>query len=159
MIISINFVSYDAGGVIFSRFYGHNLRTELQQAEWLKKMRDATAPDWPLLKEDNSEQIATVGEVQIVYKLFGDVVLMIAGVEEHDALLMLDLARSLVTTLRSACRIPENRAGEVKVSAERRLFQHYANLCMVVDEQVDDGDIDHLDSRVVLRLLRMRPTS
>lgn len=157
MIISIVIVSYSTGGVIFSRFYGHELHTVKQQAEWLKKLRDATAPDWALLKEDNAEQIATVGEVQIFYKLIGDVVLMLAGVEEHDGLLMLELARSMHVSIRAACKVPENKQGDVRVSAERRLLQNYANLCMLVDEHIDDGDIDHLDPKVIMNLIKMRP--
>ncbi|PXF46632.1 hypothetical protein BWQ96_03621 [Gracilariopsis chorda] len=157
MIVSVVIVCYTSGGVIFSRFYGHELRTEQQQAKWLKKLRDATAPDWALLKEDNPEQIATVGEVQITYKLLGDVVLMVAGVEEHDALLLLELVRSLDLSIRGACKIPENKQQQTTVSAERRILQNHANLCLVIDEQIDDGDIDHLDSKVVLKLIRMRP--
>lgn len=159
MILSVVIVSYNTGGVIFSRFYGHQLHKEAQQAEWLKKLRDSTAPEWPLLKEDCAEQIATVSEVHVVYKLIGDVVLMLAGESEHDALLILELARSMTDVIRSACHIPQNTQGETRVSAERRIFQHYANLCMLVDEQIDDGDIDHLDPKVILRLLRMRPTN
>lgn len=158
MLVSIVFISYTSGGVLFSRFYGHELRTESQQAEWLKKLRDATAPDWALLKEDHPEQVATVGEVQVLYKLIGDVVLMLAGVEEHDALLLLELARSMNLSIRGACKIPENKQGQTRVSAERRILQNYANLCLVVDEQIDDGEIDHLDPKVVLKLIRMRPT-
>lgn len=158
MIISVVIVSYASGGVIFSRFYGHELHKEVQQAEWLKKLRDATAPDWPLLKEDFPEQVATIGEVQVTYKLIGDVVLMLAGVDEHDALLLLELIRSMTTVIRRVCKVPENKKGETNVSAERRILQHYANLCLAVDEQIDDGDIDHLDPKIVVRLLRMRPT-
>lgn len=157
MIISVNIVTYATGGVIFSRYYGHELHTELQQADWLKKLRDATVSDWALLKEDHPEQVATVGEVQVVYKLIGDVVLMLAGVEEHDALLMLELARSMDASIRGACRIPQNRQGQTTTSAERRILQNYANLCLVVDEQIDDGDIDHLDPKVIVKLIRMRP--
>lgn len=158
MIVSVVMISYNAGGVIFSRFYGHELHTQAQQAEWLKKLRDATAPDWPLLKEDHAEQVATVGEVQIVYKLIGDIVLMIGGVDEHDAPLILQLARSMTTVIRSACHIPENKQGETRVSAERKILQNYASVCLIVDEQIDDGDIDHLDPTVVRKLIRMRPT-
>jgi len=158
MIVSVIIVSYEAGGVIFSRYYGHELHAEQQQAEWLKKLRDATAPDWALLKEDNAEQVATVGEVQVMYKLIGDVVLLLSGVEEHDALLLLELARSMTTSIRNACKIPENKQGETRVSAERRMLQNYANLCLIVDEQIDDGDIDHLDPKVILKLIKMRPT-
>ncbi|KAI0567064.1 Coatomer subunit zeta [Gracilaria domingensis] len=158
MIVSVVIVSYTTGGVIFSRFYGHELRSEQQQAKWLKKLRDATATDWVLLKEDHPEQVATVGEVQIVYKLMGDAVLMLAGVEEHDALLLLELARSMDGSIRGACKIPENRQQQTTVSAERRILQHYANLCLIVDEQIDDGDIDHLDPKVILKLIRMKPT-
>lgn len=157
MIFSFVIVSYVSGGVIFSRFYGHELRTEQQQAKWLKKLRDATASDWGLLKEDHPEQIATVAEVQILYKLLGDVVLMFAGIDECDAIMLLELARSMDTTIRGACRIPENKQQETTVSAERRILQHHANLCLIVDEQIDDGDIDHLDPKVVLKLIRMKP--
>lgn len=158
MLVSIVIVSYNAGGVIFSRYYGHELHTEKQQAEWLKKLRDATAPDWALLKEDNPEQVATIGEVQIMYKLIGDVVLLLSGIEEHDALLLLELSRSMTAAIRSACKVPETPQGETRVSAERRILQNYANLCLVVDEMIDDGDVDHLDPKVVLKLIKMRPT-
>lgn len=157
MLVSITIVSYTAGGVIFSRYYGHELRTEKQQAEWLKKLRDATAPDWALLKEDNPEQVATVGEVQVTYKLIGDVVLLLAGIDEHDALLLLELVRAMDKTIRAACKFPENKQGETRASAERRILQHYPSLCLVVDEMVDDGDVDHLDPKVILRLIKMRP--
>jgi hypothetical protein len=157
MIVSLTVVSHEAGGVILSRFYGFALRTELQQAEWLKKLRDATAPDWPLLREDGPEQVATVGEVQVVYKLLGDVVALFAGTDEHDALLMLELARAFDASVRAVCKIPQNKAGETRVSAERRMLQRYADLCLVVDELVDDGDIDHTDAAVVAKLVRMKP--
>lgn len=157
MLVSIVMVSYGAGGVIFSRYYGHELHTQRQQAEWLKKLRDATAPDWALLKEDCPEQVATMGEVQIMYKLIGDVVLLLAGVEEHDALLLLELARAMDASIRGACKVPENKQGETRVSAERRILQNYANLCLVVDEMVDDGDVDHLDPKVILKLVKMKP--
>lgn len=158
MIVSIVLVSYEAGGVILSRFYGHALRTELLQAEWLKKLRDATAADWPLLVEDGPEQVASVGEVQVVYKLIGDVVALFAGTEEHDALLLLELARAFDASVRSVCKIAKNRAGETRASAERKMLQRYADLCLVVDELVDDGDVDHTDAAVVAKLVRMRPT-
>lgn len=158
MIVSVVLVSYSAGGVIFARYYGHALHKEQQQAEWLKKLRDATAPDWPLLKDFGPEQVATIGEVQVLYKLIGDVVLMLAGVEEHDALLLLELARAMNVTIRASCKIPENKAGVTRVSAERRILQHYANLCLVVDEHIDDGDTDLLDPKVILKLIKMRPT-
>ncbi|CDF34832.1 unnamed protein product [Chondrus crispus] len=158
MLVSITIVSYAAGGVIFSRYYGHELHTERQQAEWLKKLRDATALHWPLLKEDNPEQVATIGEVQVMYKLLGDVVLLLAGVEEHDALLMLELARAMTAAIRAACHVPENKQGETRASAERRILQNYASLCLIVDEMVDDGDIDHLDPKVILKLIKMRPS-
>lgn len=158
MLVSVVLVSYTAGGVIFSRYYGHELQTEKQQAEWLKKLRDATAPEWALLKEDNPEQVATIGEVQVLYKLIGDVVLLLAGVEEHDALLLLELARSMTASIRGACRVPEHKQGETRVSAERRILQNYANLCLLVDEMIDDGDVDHLDPKVILKLIKMRPS-
>lgn len=156
MIASVHVVSYAAGGVLFERYYGASLSHSVSQAEWLKRLRDATAPDWRLLRDDYPEQVAAVGEVQIVYKLIGDVVLVLSGTDEHDALLLLDLARSMTATIRSACKIPE-RQGETRVSAERRILSHYANLCMLVDEHVDDGDIDQLDPQVILDLIRMRP--
>lgn len=158
MLVSLTVVSYNAGGVIFSRFYGHALRTEKQQASWLKKLRDATAPDWALLVEDNAEQVATIGEVQIVYKLIGDVVAFFAGTEEHDALLLLEVARAFETAVRSACKIPQSRVGETRVSAERKILQRYAELCLVVDEMIDDGDVDHLDGDVIAKLIRMKPS-
>lgn len=159
MIISVVIISYTAGGVLFSRFYGHELHTSAQQAEWLKKQRDATAPDWPLLKEDNPEQVAAIGEVQVMYRLIGDIVLMLSGVDEHDALLLLELSRNMVKVISKCCHITQvKKTGEIKVSAERKILQHYANLCMTVDEMIDDGDIDHLDPNVVTRLLKMRPT-
>lgn len=158
MLVSIVIVSYNAGGVIYSRYYGHELRTEKQQAEWLKKLRDATAPDWALLKEDNPEQVATIGEVQIMYKLIGDVVLLLSGVEEHDALLLLELSRAMTAAIRSACKVPETKQGQTRVSAERRILQNYANLCLVIDEMVDDGDVDHLDPKVIMKLIKMKPT-
>jgi Clathrin adaptor complex small chain len=158
MIVSATIISYGAGGVIFSRYYGHALSTEIQQAEWLKKLRDATAPDWHLLKEDGPEQVAAVGEVQVVYKLIGDVVSMFAGTDEHDALLLLEFARAFDAAVRQVCKIPLNKEGETRVSAERRMLQQYAELCLVVDEMVDDGDIDHLDPNVIFKLIRMKPT-
>eukprot|EP00177_Eucheuma_denticulatum_P000960 GFKZ01001739.1.p2 GENE.GFKZ01001739.1~~GFKZ01001739.1.p2 ORF type:complete len:161 (+),score=20.51 GFKZ01001739.1:213-695(+) len=159
MLVSITLVSYAAGGVIFSRYYGHELRTEKQQAEWLKKLRDATAPEWALLQDDHSEQVAAIGEVQVTYKLMGDVVLLLAGVEEHDALLLLELARAMNTTIRTACKCVERQQpADNRVSVERRILQNYANLCLVVDEMVDDGDVDHLDPRVIMKLIKMRPT-
>ena len=158
MIVSVVIITYHSGGVIFSRYFGNQIREEQAQAEWLKKLRDATAPDWHLLKEDGPEQVAAVGEVQILYKLIGDVVLMLAGTEEHDVLLLLELARSMNSTIRKACRIPENKQGETRVSAERRILQRYANLCLVVDEHIDEGDIDLLDPTVILRLIRMKPS-
>lgn len=158
MLVSITIVSYAAGGVIFSRYFGHELRTEKQQAEWLKKLRDATAPEWALLKDDNPEQVATIGEVQVTYKLLGDVVLLLAGIEEHDALLLLEVARAMDKAIRGACRLAENKQGQTRVSAERRLIQNYANLCLVVDEMVDDGDVDHLDPKVILKLIKMKPS-
>ena len=157
MIVSTVIVTYHTGGVIFSRYYGHQVKEEQQQAEWLKKLRDATAPEWHLLKEDGPEQVAAIGEVQVLYKLIGDVVLILAGNEEHDVLLLLELARSMNSTIRKACRIPENKQGETRVSVERRILQHYANLCLVVDEHIDEGDIDLLDPKVILRLVRMKP--
>lgn len=157
MIISVVIVAYESGGVLFSRFYGHELHTELQQGEWLKKLRDSTISNWPLLKEDYPEQVATIGEVQVVCKLIGDVVLMLAGVEEYDVLLLTELAHSMAHLIRKLCTIPETKAGETRVSAERRILQHYANLCLIVDEQIDDGDIDHLNPKVVAKLIRMRP--
>lgn len=157
MIVSTHVVTYSSGGVLFARYYGPKVSQPAQQAEWLKKVRDATAPDWRLLKEDGPEQVAAIGEVQIVYKLIGDVVLVLCGTDEHDALLLYELALAMEKTMRVACKIPKNRAGETRVSAERRLLQHYANLCMLVDEHIDDGDVDLLDSKVIVRLLRMQP--
>lgn len=158
MIVSVTLVSYGPGGVVFARYYGHALRTELQQAEWLKKLRDATASSWPLLREDASEQIAAIGEVQVVFKLIGDVVALFAGTDEHDALLMLELARAFEKAVRRVCKIPTNKEGETRVSAERKMLQRYADLCLVVDEIVDDGDIDHTDPAVVAKLVRMKPS-
>jgi hypothetical protein len=158
MIVSLTLVTYGSGGVIFNRFYGHSLHTELQQAEWLKKLRDATAPSWRLLTEEGPEQVATIGEVTIVYKLIGDVVALFAGTDEHDALLLLDFARAFDETVRKICKIPVHKAsGETRVSAETKLLQRYADLCLVVDEMIDDGDIDHLDSKVILKIIRMKP--
>lgn len=158
MIVSVHIVAYASGGVIYERYYGPRLAETVQQAEWLKRLRDATAGDWRLLKEDFAEQVAAVGEVQIVYKLLGDVVILLSGTKEHDALLMLELIRAMEKTIRSACKITENRAGETRVSAERRILSHYANLCLVMDEHIDDGDIDHLDAAVILKLIRMQPS-
>eukprot|EP00172_Hildenbrandia_rubra_P001476 Plantae.Rhodophyta-Hildenbrandia_rubra.ctg20301.p2 GENE.Plantae.Rhodophyta-Hildenbrandia_rubra.ctg20301~~Plantae.Rhodophyta-Hildenbrandia_rubra.ctg20301.p2 ORF type:complete len:160 (+),score=32.85 Plantae.Rhodophyta-Hildenbrandia_rubra.ctg20301:817-1296(+) len=158
MILSLVLVSYEAGGVIFSRFYGKDFRTEQAQAAWLKKLRDATAPDWRLLKEDGPEQVATIGAVQIMYKLIGDIVAIFAGNQEHDALLMLELARSFEKCIRRACGIRENKEGETRVSAERKLLQKYWMLCLIVDELIDDGQIDHLDPKAVVKLINMRPT-
>ena len=158
MLLSIVIVSYEAGGVIFNRFYGHEFADPEVQARWLKKLRDATAPDWQLLKEDGPEQVATIKDVQILYKLIGDVVVMFAGNEEHDALLMLELARCFEECIRTACGIRENAEGETRVSAERRLLQKYWMLCLIVDEMIDDGQIDHLDAKTIIRLIRMRPS-
>lgn len=159
MILSVVLVSHESGGVIFSRFYGTELRTEAQQGEWLKKLRDATVPTWALLQNEYPEQVATVSEVQVMYKLIGDVVLMLAGNEEHDALLMLELARSMTQVILSVCKIPAPRQGQYRVSVERRILQNYAYLCLAVDEQIDDGDIDHLNPRTVTQLIRMNPSN
>lgn len=153
MIVSVHVVTYATGGVLLERYYGPRLSTPVKQAEWLKRLRDATAGEWRLLVDDHGEQVAAVGEVQIVYKLIGDVVLLLSGTEEHDALLMLELSRAMERTMRQACKIPQSD----RVSAERRILQNYANLCMLVDEHIDDGDIDHVDSTVVMKLLRMQP--
>lgn len=156
MIVSVLIVGYSTGGVLFSRYYGHQVREEKEQAAWLKKLRDATAPDWHLLKEDGPEQVAAIGEVQVLYKLIGDVVLILAGTEEHDVLLQLELARAMTVTIKKACKIPDNP--DTRVSAERRILQHYANLCLVIDEHIDDGDVDLLDPRVIMQLIKMKPT-
>lgn len=154
MIVSLHVVTHASGGVLLARYYGPRVALATQQSEWLKKLRDATAGEWRLLVEDVDEQVAAVGEVQVVFKLIGDVVLLLAGTEEHDALLLLELSRAIDKTMRAACRIPASN----RVSAERRILQNYANLCLLIDEHIDDGDIDHLDSDVVLKLLRMQPS-
>lgn len=158
MIVSLTLVTYETGGVILSRCYGHALHAEAAQASWLKRLRDATASDWPLLTEDGPEQVAALGEVQVVYKLLGDVVMLFAGTGEHDALLLLEAARALDASVRRVCKIPQVKTGETRVSAERRMLQRYADLCMVVDEIIDDGDVDHTDAAVVAKLVRMKPT-
>lgn len=159
MILSVVLVSHGSGGVIFSRFYGTELRTEAQQGEWLKKLRDATVPTWALLENEYPEQVATVNEVQVMYKLIGDVVLMLAGNEEHDALLMLELGRSMTQVITSICKITIPKQGPYRASVERRILQNYAYICLAVDEQIDDGDIDYLHPRVVTQLIRMKPSS
>ncbi|GAB0494464.1 hypothetical protein MMPV_005757 [Pyropia vietnamensis] len=162
MILSFIIISYDSGGVLFSRFYGAGLATEAAQATWLRRLHGATAADWGLLRTEGEEQVATLGgaeapAVEVLYKSLGDVVLMLAGDEEHDGLLLLEVARALDACLRGACRIPRARDGTTRVSAEGRLLATYHRLCLVVDEVIVDGEVDHLDTKTVLKVIDMKP--
>ncbi|OSX76344.1 hypothetical protein BU14_0196s0011 [Porphyra umbilicalis] len=161
MILSFVIISYESGGVLFARHYGASLATESAQATWMRRLHAATAADWGLLRSEGEEQVATLGgaeaAVQVLYKLLGDVVLLLAGDEEHDALLLLEVARALDGCLRGACRIPRARDGTTRVSAEGRLLATYHRLCLVVDEVIVDGEVDHLDRKRVLKLIDMKP--
>ena len=87
MILSFVIISYESGGVLFARHYGASLATESAQATWMRRLHAATAADWGLLRSEGEEQVATLGgaeaAVQVLYKLLGDVVLLLAGDEEH----------------------------------------------------------------------------
>lgn len=161
MILSFVIISYESGGVLFARHYGAGLATEAAQATWMRRLHAATAADWGLLRSEGEEQVATLGgaeaAVQVLYKALGDVVLLLAGDEEHDALLLLEVARALDSCLRGACRIPRARDGTTRVSAEGRLLATYHRLCLVVDEVIVDGEVDHLDKKTVLKVIDMRP--
>jgi len=149
MIKSITIVSYRRGGVLFSRFYTPDLATLEAQALWLSDLRDATMPEWSLLADDGPEQVAKFGAVSVMYKLIGDVVVIFAGTVEHDALLLLELARAFEEAMRKVCRARGN------ASVEKRLVQSYSDLCLVVDEMIDQGFIDHLDPKLIQLGVRM----
>lgn len=68
------------------------------------------------MKGDNAQQVATVGEVQLVYKLIGYCGLMIGGVDERDALFLMEIDPSMKMVIPSACHIHEKKQGETNVS-------------------------------------------
>ena len=43
------------------------------------------------------------------------------------------------------------------MSAEKRVLEKYWNLCLIVDEMVDEGNIDHLDAALVEKLILLKP--
>ncbi|KAA8493794.1 putative coatomer subunit zeta [Porphyridium purpureum] len=153
MILTFLVASYTKGGVLFSRFFGPNLATEAQQATWLERIRHATASEWALLASDYPEQVALVDECTIVTKLVGDVVVLVAGNREHDALLILEFLRAFETVFRKVCKVPATKP----VSAERRVLESYWNLCLIVDEMIDEGAIDHLDCALIEKQIAMKP--
>lgn len=169
MILSFVIISYETGGVLFARHYGAALATDAAQAAWLRRLHAATAADWGLLRTDGEEQVAVVGgstddgtaggtaAAQVLLAALGDVVLLLAGDAPHDGLLLLEVARALDGALRGACRIPRARDGTTRVSAEGRLLAAYHRLCLVVDEVIVDGEVDHLDVKTVLKVIDMKP--
>ena len=154
MILSFVLGSYRHGGVLFSRFYGPNLQSEDQQAVWLERIRHVTAEEWALLAADFPEQVALMDDCTVVTKLIVDVVLLVVGNREHDALLLLEFVRAFETAFRKICKIPRDNK---KVSAEKRVLEKYWNLCLIVDEMVDEGNIDHLDAALVEKLILLKP--
>mmetsp|Transcript_15415 Transcript_15415/g.31235 ORF Transcript_15415/g.31235 Transcript_15415/m.31235 type:complete len:156 (-) Transcript_15415:244-711(-) len=154
MIRCIIIVAYRSGGVLFEKYYGEEFSSAEQRAMWLVSMRNATAPEWTLLLSEGPEQVALVDETTVVYKLLNDCVVMVSGTAEHDALLLLEFVRVLDECLRRACGIGKS----TRSSAEMRLVQHYADICLVLDEMVDDGEIDHLDPKMILKMIKLQPS-
>lgn len=46
---------------------------------------------------------------------------------------------------------------ETRVSAERRILSKNANICMLFDEHINDGDIDRLEPQIIVNLFRVPP--
>mmetsp|Transcript_3323 Transcript_3323/g.5830 ORF Transcript_3323/g.5830 Transcript_3323/m.5830 type:complete len:157 (-) Transcript_3323:18-488(-) len=154
MILTILIVSYTNGGVIYARFFGPKLREEPQQAVWLERIRHHTAPEWGLLTSDHTEQTAYMDECAIMFKRIGDVVFIVVGNREHDAMLLLEFGRAFEQCVRTIYKIPENNQ---KLSVEKRILGAYWTVCLILDEMIDDGSIDHLDPQIVLRMINMKP--
>jgi len=151
MIKGIIIASYKSGGVLFQRYYGRDLSTVSAQARFLQKVRDTTAIEWPALIEEGSEECAYADGMHITYKLMGDVVVTVVGVDEHDQMLLLEFCRAFEAAIKKVLKIKPN----TDVSMELRILQSYSKVCMVVEEMIIDGDIDHLDANMIAAVIKM----
>lgn len=148
----------------------------------LRTLEEILPPVWDQLGASDSladrEQIGRLEDYTVIMRRVGDVVTVFIGEREHEALLLLEFARSFEACVRRTLLMENPRELDLDADGARdtltsgyfsptpmatverythvhqTMVERYEELCMVVDEMVtNDGIVNHLDAKTVSSLV------
>ncbi|KAK9842304.1 hypothetical protein WJX81_005560 [Elliptochloris bilobata] len=130
------------GHVLLERFYERF--SNLDRADIRVACQQALEKD---LGTPEAESVSRFRGAAVVSRTEGDLVYYAVGTGEYDELTLAEALRGLAAALREAMR---------KAPSEAVLLDHYARLCLVVDEVVQEGVLDAADKDAILRGVKLR---
>ncbi|KAK4535892.1 hypothetical protein CDCA_CDCA06G1917 [Cyanidium caldarium] len=134
--------------------------TQQLHERMLRTLEQLLPPLWYALGTSDAladrEQVGRLEEMTLVARRVGDVVTVLMGEREHEALLLLEWGRCLENSLRRVLTLPSSGMGMAPeasgdwlvatsdaVSVERVLVERYDELCILIDEMVSDTGVAH----------------
>jgi len=160
MIHSVVIVVRSTEAILLSRFYGAVERASaLLQAQWIQTVRDATQSRWDSAYENGGEQVAVCAGKYVVYSgtlddgRLGDLLFFVAGTEEYDELALLEIVQALMACLRASLLANAPRGAFLN---EIVITEQYHIACLVLDEMINQGVLEHTDPEVVRKYLKLK---
>lgn len=160
MIHSVVIVVRSTETILLSRFYGAAERgSALVQAQWIQTVRDATQARWDVALEGGGEQVAVCQGNYVVYSgtvndgRVGDLLFFVAGTDEYDELGLLEIVQALMACLRGALLANAPRGAFL---TEIVITEQYHVVCLVLDEMINGGILEHTDPEVVRKYLKLK---
>ena len=148
MIQSLILVNRISETILFSRYYDNS--SIYSQRVWERHLRILTYDDWSNVT-DNQELVVTEGARLVVYSGLGDVVCFIAGTEEHNELVLVEVARAILEVLRQVCG---SKVTSASVEASK------VDMALYFDEMISpSGDLQRLDKTDLKRMVKMKLSS
>ena len=152
MIHSVLVVVRSTEAILLSRFYdGVERSSALVQAQWIQAVRDATITRWALAHEGGGEQVCMCQDKFVLFSGTGNLLFFVSGSDEYDELALLDVVQSLLDCLRGALLAKASDA-----LTETLITEHYHVACLVLDEMINQGVLEHTEPQVVRKFLKLK---
>ncbi|KAK7271175.1 hypothetical protein RJT34_26840 [Clitoria ternatea] len=143
MILAVVFANVE-GNILIERFHGVPVEERLHWRSFLVKLG---ADNFKGVKNEEL-LVACHKSVHIVYTVFGDVSIFIAGKEEYDELALSEVIFVITSAVKDVCG---------KRPSERRFLDKYGKICLCLDEIVWKGYLESTEKDRIKRLVRLKP--
>lgn len=120
------------GNVVYERYYDR--LSEMDKSELRATLYQAICSS--NLTQDEQEQVGCFRGANFVFMGFNDLVFFCIGSGEYDELALTHVLRVILVALRNVVS---------KNISEASLFESYGQLCLVIDEVINEGVLESVD--------------
>ncbi|GAB4850081.1 hypothetical protein Ancab_029379 [Ancistrocladus abbreviatus] len=132
------------GNILVERFNGVPVEEGLQWRAFLVKLGAEN-----IKGIRNAELlVASHKSTYIVYTVYGDLSIYVAGKEGYDELALSEVIHTIITSIKDVCGKPPT---------ERRFLDKYGRICLCLDEIVWKGQLENTEIDRIKRLARLKP--